>query len=234
MKRKLIIINLFLLSIGVLPTSAVRFYLGFMGGYDYNHYSIETNYAYDMRYNGRGGLTIGLPTQLNVTDWFALRMDLMYVQKNHKMNRTHQYAKIYTNTSNHYLHLPIMLNFSFGGEKVRGYMSAGGYAGCWLASTREGQTLAVSNSKEPIFYAFDESRKIDNARERRFDSGLAGNVGIVFYIEQSIAFHVEAGCYYSLLSTEKDKNLISPNPRYNTTFDVKFGMTFAVGKKKNK
>ena len=47
-------------------------------------------------------------------------------------------------------------------------------------------------------------------------------------------FHIEAGCYYSLLSTERDKTLVAPNPRYDTTFTLQYGLTVAVGKHKQK
>ncbi|MCI7430183.1 MAG: outer membrane beta-barrel protein [Paludibacteraceae bacterium] len=236
MKIKQIVTICLLWSLSATTLSAAKWYMGFMGGYDYNAYSIETNYAYDMRYKGRGGLTIGMPMELCITQWFALRVDVMYVQKNHKMYRTNAYSDIYTNTGNHYLHLPVMLNFSFGGEKLRGYMSFGGYAGCWLASRREGQTIAISNASgsEESIYAFDEIRKIDNAIDRRIDSGVTGNVGIAVNIDERMMFHIEAGCYYSLLSTERDKTLVAPNPRYDTTFTLQCGLTFAVGKHKQK
>ncbi|MGN0187109.1 MAG: outer membrane beta-barrel protein [Paludibacteraceae bacterium] len=236
MKLKQIVVLCMLWLCSATTVSAATWYMGFMGGYDYNDYSIETNYAYDLRYKGRGGLTIGMPTQLCIAKWFALRIDVMYVQKNHKMYRTNAYSDIYTNTSNHYLHLPIMLNFSFGGEKLRGYMSFGGYAGCWLASQREGQTISIGNTSNATetLYAFDEVRKLNNAIDRRIDSGLAGNVGIALNIDERMMFHVEAGCYYSLLSTERDKTLIAPNPRYNTTFTIQCGLTFAIGKQKRR
>lgn len=234
MKRALFI-SVCLAAISALPASAATWFMGFEGGYNYNDYSIETDYAYDMRYKGAGGITVGVPVQLDVVDWFALRMDLQYVQKNHKMYRTHAYEGVYTNTSDHYLQLPILLNFSFGGEKVRGYVGVGGYFGCWLASHREGAAIALSNNMSEadgsLFYAFDEYRRLDKRHDCRFDSGLAGNIGIRLKIDDRMAFHAETDFYYGLVSTEKTKGLVAPNPRYNTTYALLIGLTFAIDRK---
>ncbi len=231
MKRTLLLACL--TAISLVPASAVTWFLGFEGGYNYNDYSIETNYAYDMRYKGAGGITVGVPVQLDVVDWFALRMDLQYVQKNHKMYRTHAFQELYTNTHDHYLQLPILLNFSFGGEKLRGYVGVGGYFGCWLASHREGVMLAMSNTSNSLGgtpYSFDEYRPLDAKHDCRFDSGLAGHLGLRIKIDERMAFHAETAFYYGLVSTEKIENIAAPTPRYNTTYSLLIGLTFAINR----
>lgn len=228
MRRKLFISVCFA-ALTTLPAAAATWFMGFEGGYNYNDYNIETNYAYDMRYKGAGGITVGIPMQLDVVDWFALRMDLQYVQKNHKMYRTHAYKSIYTDTHDHYLQLPILLDFSFGGEKVRGYVGVGGYVGCWAASHREGTALSITTDGLKN-YMFDEYRKLDKRHNSRFDAGLAGNLGIRLKIDDRMAFHAETDFYYGLVSTEKTKGLVAPNPRYNTTYTVLIGITFAIGR----
>lgn len=45
------------------------------------------------------------------------------------MHRAGIYQGTYTYTRDHYLHIPLLVSFSFGGNKVRGYFDAGGYAG---------------------------------------------------------------------------------------------------------
>ncbi len=230
MKRTLLL--LCLTAISALPAAAVTWFIGFEGGYNYNDYSIETNYAYDMRYKGAGGISVGIPVQLDVVDWFALRMDLQYVQKNHKMYRTHIYEEIHTNIHDHYLQLPLLLNFSFGGEKIRGYVGVGGYVGCWLASHREGVALGITNYPTNniggTYYGFDEYRKLDTKHDNRFDSGLASNLGLRIKIDERMAFHAETAFFYGLVSTEKTQNLVAPTPRYNTTYTLLIGLTFAI------
>ncbi len=226
MKRTILI--LCLAAISVLPAAAVSWFMGFEGGYAYNYYNIDTQYAYDMRYTGASGFTAGIPVQVNIFDWLAVRMDLQYQQKNHKMYRTHTYSDQYTNTHDHYLQLPVLVNFSFGGERVRGYASAGGYMGYWLASRREGVAIGVSNTNTDIFYHFDEYRTLDTKHDCRFDAGLAGNVGLRVKIDERMAFFAEAAVFYSLVSTEKTKDVVAPTPRYNTTCALQVGLQFAL------
>ncbi len=229
MKRTLLLFCLAIIS--SLPAMAAKWHIGFELGYDYNAYSIETNYAYDMRYKGAGGVSAGVPVQVDIKDWFAVRMDLLYLQKNHTMHRTHSYDAIYTNTCDHYLQLPVLLDFSFGGKLVRGYVGVGGYMGCWLASHRDGRTVSVANVTTYLgggCYEFDEYRKLDKRHDNRFDAGLAGNLGLRVKIDESMSFFAETNIYYGLVSTEKTKNLIAPNPRYNTTCTIQIGLMFSL------
>lgn len=91
-------------------------------------------------YEARDGFTVGIPVQYDFRDWFGLRADLVFVQKGQKMHRTDTYNAIHTDTRNNYLQLPVMASFSFGGERLRGFLNAGGYVGGWLSSHRKGVT----------------------------------------------------------------------------------------------
>ncbi len=229
MKRTILILCLAALS--VLPAAAVSWFMGFEGGYDYNAYHINTQYAYDLRYSGASGLTVGIPVQVNIYDWLAVRMDLQYQQKNHFLYRTHSYENLYTHTHDHYLQLPVLVNFSFGGERVRGYSSIGGYMGCWLASRRNGAALTCVTPSEELggaVYDFDEYRTLERKHDNRFDAGLAANLGLRVKIDERMYFFAEAAVYYSLVSTEKTRDLVSPTPRYNTTYALQVGLLFSL------
>lgn len=102
---------------------------------------MDTGYAYDMRYEERGGFTVGIPVQYDFFDWLGVRAEVSFVQKGHKMHRTDVWNKLHTDTRNNYLHVPVMARFSFGGQRVRGFLNAGGYIGGWLSSHREGLTF---------------------------------------------------------------------------------------------
>ena len=117
--------------------------VGVMAGYDYNVYSVAKGYAYDYRYGGMGGLEVTVPVQYNFLDWLGLRADVSYVQKGHTMHRTGVYEGLWTDTRDHYLHVPLMLSFSFGGSKVRGWVDAGGYIGGWLSSWQKGGGIQI-------------------------------------------------------------------------------------------
>ncbi len=147
--------------------------VGVLAGYDYNLYDYAKGYAYDLRYDGRAGLDFTVPVQYNFNQWFGLRADIDYVQKGHKMHRSGIHQGSYTNTRDHYLHLPIVASFSFGGEKIRGYLNLGGYMGFWAVSSIEGQArLAMApDIDDTQYYYFNEKLDFDSKRDNRFDAG---------------------------------------------------------------
>lgn len=152
---------LFLAAIFLSDQAAAQWKVGLNAGYTYNSYSIDTQYAYDFNYDGLGGLTVGIPVEYGILDWLAVRADLTYLQKGNTMSRV--YNPTYRDRRDHYLALPVMARFSFGGEKVRGFLHAGGYMGYWAKSQVQG--MEESNSailddlmadKDPgVFVAYD-------------------------------------------------------------------------------
>lgn len=106
---------LFLAAIFLPDQAAAQWKVGLNAGYTYNSYSIDTQYAYDFNYDGLGGLTVGIPVEYGILDWLAVRADLAYLQKGHTMSRV--YNPTYRDRRDHYLSLPVMARFSFGGER---------------------------------------------------------------------------------------------------------------------
>lgn len=218
--------------------AAASFEIGVAAGYDYNFYDIKTQYAYDFRYTNGGGLTVGVPTKTRFNDWLGLRTDLVYLQKNYSMHRSGGWAGSYTNYTNHYLQLPVMANFSFGGERLRGYVNVGGYVGAWLASRRQGENVqsgqdlsvfgALGNGNHSP-YKFDEKREF-TPEDSRVDAGLAGSLGIEWKANDRFALFLETGCNYGLVSTHKICGKVSPNPTYNTTVFVQLGLLISTEK----
>lgn len=201
--------------------------VGVLAGYDYNLYDYAKGYAYDLRYDGRAGLDFTVPVQYNFNQWFGLRADIDYVQKGHKMHRSGTHEGTYTNTRDHYLHLPIVASFSFGGEKIRGYLNLGGYMGFWAVSSIEGQArLAMApDIDDTQYYYFNEKLDFDSKRDNRFDAGLTGSIGLGYYFKHNVEFRAEGLCYYSLIDTGSgSKNNIAP--RYNTTFALRVGCIY--------
>ena len=116
--------------------AAAQWKVGVSAGYAYNQYSIDTQYAYDFNFDGRGGVTVGIPVEYGILDWLAVRADFVYLQKGYSMQRA--YNQGYRDRRDHYLSLPVMARFSFGGEKLRGFLHAGGYMGYWADSRVKG------------------------------------------------------------------------------------------------
>ena len=201
---------------------------------------MDTGYAYDMRYEERGGFTVGIPVQYDFFDWLGVRAEVSFVQKGHKMHRTDVWNKLHTDTRNNYLHVPVMARFSFGGQRVRGFLNAGGYIGGWLSSRRKGLAyryfgdgsddnsgwITPGNS-----YEFDEKVPFDSRRDNRFEAGLAGGIGVACRVAPRVEVEVEGRCYYALTDMQK-AYMKFQTPRYNTTFVIQAGCNILLGKTK--
>ncbi len=200
---------------------------------------MDTGYAYDMRYEERGGFTVGIPVQYDFFDWLGVRAEVSFVQKGHKMHRTDVWNKLHTDTRNNYLHVPVMARFSFGGQRVRGFLNAGGYIGGWLSSHREGLTFRWfgDESEDDVngwitpgnSYEFDEKVPFDSRRDNRFEAGLAGGIGVACRVAPRVEVEVEGRCYYALTDMQK-AYMKFQTPRYNTTFVIQAGCNILLGK----
>lgn len=236
--RRLFRFSVFCLALAAVLPATAQWRVGLTAGYSRNTLSVDTGYAYDLRYEARGGFTAGIPVQYDFRDWFGLRADLVFVQKGQKMHRTDAYKAIYTDTRNNYLQLPVMANFSFGGQRVRGFLNAGGYVGGWLSSHRKGVTMRLFSDEEgddsgavspANRYEFDEKAPFDSRRDNRFEAGLVGGVGVSYRVAPRVELQAEGRCYYAL--TDMQKNYMKfHTPRYNTTFVVQVGCSVLLGK----
>lgn len=206
--------------------------VGVEAGYDYNFYHIDTHYAYDFRYDGRSGFTVGVPVEYGILDWLAVRADLTYLQKGYKMHRG--YNETFQNRSDQYLSLPMMARFSFGDDKLKGFLHVGGYVGYWLKSHLKGceisnsfNTDEVLNEEEgKIFYPYDKEYSFNSQRDNRFDAGLVGGVGVCYRVLPQLEVEMEGRCYYGLTSTTKNYMEYSKQPRYNTTIVILAGIKY--------
>uniref|UniRef100_UPI00402A0A50 porin family protein n=1 Tax=Alistipes onderdonkii TaxID=328813 RepID=UPI00402A0A50 len=228
----------FCLALAVSVPASAQWRVGLTAGYSRNTLDMDTGYAYDLRYEARDGFTVGIPVQYDFRDWFGLRADLVFVQKGQKMHRTDTYNAIHTDTRNNYLQLPVMASFSFGGERLRGFLNAGGYVGGWLSSHRKGVTHRFfsdeSGDENGVVvpenrYEFDEKVPFDSRRDNRFEAGLVGGVGVSYRVAPRVELQAEGRCYYALTDMQKDYMKFRV-PRYNTTFVVQVGCSIILGK----
>lgn len=232
-QNKWIVTSLLLLAGCLLPDrAAAQWKVGVNAGYAYNQYSIDTQYAYDFNFDGRGGLTVGIPVEYGILDWLAVRADFVYLQKGYSMQRA--YNQGYRDRRDHYLSLPVMARFSFGGEKLRGFLHAGGYMGYWADSRVKGTKISWDNliddfladNESFVFAPYDRRYEFISKRDNRFDAGLVGGVGVCYRIHPHIELEAEGRCYYALTSTTKDYMKHTKQPQYNTTFTIQAGVKY--------
>ena len=203
-------------------TAAAQWRAGVTMGGAWNHYSIDKHYMTDWHYEGQWGMTAGVTGQYDFNDWLAVRADLNWTQKNHRQHRTGFLASTDYDTRNAYLQLPVMASFSFGAEKVRGFLNLGVYGGYWTSSSIKGSFI---NMFSEMTTDIKEDVSFNSDRDQRWDCGMVGGIGVEYRFAQHWAAQVETRCYYSTTSTQKDY-MVMKDPRYNTTIAIQAGVVY--------
>lgn len=220
MRRQILIIVL-LLPIAV----SAQWRLGVNGGASWNHFSMDRQYQTDYRYEDMWSGTAGVMAQYNFFNWLGLRAGAYFIQRNYRQTRTEYADRINVKYENNYLLFPVTVNFSFGGEKVRGFVNAGVYGGAWLTSHRSGQeynSISVDAS-----YSFPrEAVPYNSQRDQRGDFGYTGGVGLEYRFVEHWLAQVEAVCYYSVVSTTKQYMEHQKDYRYHTTIGLQAGVAY--------
>lgn len=195
--------------------------VGVTAGADYNVFSIDKQYMADVLFDGRWGVTYGVTGQYNFTDWFGVRADFNLTQKNYRMHRAN-IEEVDLKYRNTYLQLPVMASFSFGGKKLRGFCNLGVYGGYWVHSYRSGEDMNSFTGQ-----SFDIKGKVefDSDRDKRWDCGLVGGVGMEYRFDQHWAAQVEVRHYYSTTSTTK-QYMRNKDYRYHSTTAIQLGASY--------
>lgn len=206
----------------MLPTLAfAQWRVGVNGGATYNHFIIDKQYQTDYQFKDRWGVTLGIMGQYDVNNWLGIRAELDWTQKNYRHTREIEKLMNYR-YANNYLQLPVMASFSFGGQKVRGFLNTGIYGGYWLNSKREGYD---SNTFTDKTYTFSETISFNSDRDQRLDFGFVGGAGVEYRFANHWAAQVEMRYYYSTVSTQKEYSGFK-DPRYNSTLALQAGIWY--------
>ena len=178
----------------------------------------------DETYSPLVGMDAGFLTRYNFNDWLAVRADLSIMLRSHRMDRHLNYLDpVYTEYRNIYAMLPVMADFSFGGEKIRGHLLCGGFAGYWLQANQNGKTYWMTDYYV-YFNDFKEKREF-NSEDQRFAAGVVGGIGLSFEATSHETFFIESLYYYDLVSYHKGHaHLI--DPRYLNTLSVSLGINY--------
>jgi opacity protein-like surface antigen len=221
MKKKTIIalVGLLLLS----GTLQAQWRLGVEAGATYNHYSIDKQYMSDYRYENGWGATAGVKAQYNFFDWLGLRAGMYFTQRSYRHTRAERPGWLNMRYDNNYLLFPVTVNFSFGGQKVRGFVDLGVYGGCWLNTQRHGRD---NNSFTARAYDIHETMEWNDKRDQRGDFGYTGGVGLEYKFLPNWAVQIEAVCYYSVVSATKQYMSHVKDYRYHTTLGLQAGVSY--------
>lgn len=220
--QKILLLGLLGCLLMIPSVASAQWRVGASGGADYNWYSINTHYQTDLHYVGAWGWGAAIFTQYNFYDWIGLRAEFEATERNYRFYRTGVYSGTDYILHNTYLQLPVMTQFSFGGEKVRGFVNVGVYAGFWTAGHYKGSYYDYLIEK---YIPLNKPYEFQSEKDQRADFGLAGGLGIEYRFLKNWGLHAEARCYYSFISTVKQYMEIK-DYRYNTTLGIQIGFNY--------
>ena len=145
----------------------------------------------DESYSPLSGYNIGIQAHYSFVDWMAIRIGVDYMRRSHRMDRNLFIASgAFTEYHNDYLMLPVMADFSFGGNTLRGHLLCGGYGGYWLKTNVKGKSMSTT-ILDNFFHEFDESRPF-TSEDQRFTAGLVGGAGLTVEASNHIGVNIDA------------------------------------------
>ena len=219
MNKRIFIIFAILLGLTTEVVNA-QWAVGIKGGV--NTTSVDRSNAgrIDEIYSSLRGFDLGVQAHYSFNDWLALRFDLDYMTRSHRMDRNLTLVNsLFMEYSNSYLMLPVLADFSFGGSKLRGHLLCGGFAGYWLTAHRKGVTFGITG-----FLDVDEDLEF-NDDTQRLTAGLAAGVSLSYDINSWLGVNLDALYYYDLVSYRKGYEHLN-DPRYLSTLTFDLGVYY--------
>ena len=220
---------LFLLCCLLQGVALAQWSVGIRGGTSVTDIDRSRASRIDETYESLCGYDIGIRGSYTINPWLAVRADLSVMQRNHRLQRHLNYlSPVYTDHLNTYLALPLMADFSFGAERLRGHLLLGGFVGYWLRQRVNGITYGMTDY-EVFFNDFDNMPDFEST-DRRYDAGLAGGIGLSYCLISHIALSLDALLYYDLVSHHKGYPHLQ-DYRYLTTGTLTFGISYFIPRK---
>lgn len=200
--------------------------IGLRGGWTSSTISRYDGGRMDEAYSALGGMEFGLQGRYTVNSWMALRANLSFMQRSHRMDRNLNYLDpVYTEHLNSYLMLPVLADFSFGGPQLRGHLLAGGCAGYWLSEYRQGTTYWMTDYYV-YFEPFDETRDFTD-EDNRLNAGLVLGIGLTYPIGSRWEVGLDALYYYDLTSHHQSTPSLT-DPRYLNTLSINLNLNYKL------
>ena len=201
-----------IVAILVCSETMAQWTVGLRGGLSNTTISRYDGGRIDEAYSALNGFETGIQGGYTINSWLAIRANLSYLQRSHRMDRNLNYLNpVYTEHLNSYMMLPVTADFSFGGERLRGHLFTGAYAGYWLKERRRGTTYWMTDYNV-YFENFDETREFTD-EDVRFNAGVTFGVGLSYSLYSKWELGLDAIYYYDLTSHHKGYGQLA-DPRY--------------------
>ena len=225
-----------------------RFSIGIEVGTNNNYLLTNASDLNSTEYTSLKGFNVGIPILFKINDWFSLKTNPSVIAKNYSIHRTGYYTGVYRDTKNTYLQLPLISEFSFGEQKVKGYLDLGIYAAYWQSSRIKGampnilnqppygtyinnsDTLSSSIFQDYNAYKYDENYQFNKIVDNRIELGVIIGGGISYQVDESSKVYVEAKYYDATTDQQKNyqQGLV---PKYNETYSFSIGYLYQLKKK---
>lgn len=200
--------------------------VGLRSGWTHTSISRYDGGRMDEAYSALGGFDAGVQGCYTFNSWLAVRANLSFMLRSHRMDRNLNYIDpVYTEHINRYLMLPVVADFSFGGERLRGHLLVGTYAGAWLSEHRRGTTYWMTDYYV-FFESFDETREF-NDEDIRLTTGVTFGAGLSYAINEKWEVGADAMLYYDLTSHHKSYGQLA-DPRYLNTLSINLNINYKL------
>ncbi len=155
---------------------------------------------------GSSGFDLSFIAGYELMDCISFESGIRYSMKN--MHYSKEDVDNLTVMHN-FLELPLSVSFSFGSDRVRGFVGGGGYIGIRFLQAVAGRTMLGSESLENMTSVPNSSYVftfIDfNSGDNLFDAGLEAYAGVSYFLpsENNTEIYLKARYQYSLTSLSK-------------------------------
>ena len=212
--------------VAICSEASAQWSLGLRGGWNSTTISRYNGGRMDESYSALHGFDFSIQGIYSFNTWLAVRADLGFMQRSHRMDRNLNYLNpVYTEHVNNYLTLPLYADFSFGSEKLRGHLLTGAYAGYWINEHRSGITYWMTDYNV-YFEPFDEKRDFTD-EDQRLVAGFSFGAEITYSISSKLELGIDALYFYDLTSHHKG-NINLADPRYLNTLSIGLNVNYKL------
>ncbi len=171
------------------------------------------------------GYQFGATVNYGFSKIFSLQPEVIFIQKGGRASSSS--TDDFTQLTANYLEVPILAKAQFGGEKFKGFVVLGPYAGYW-AGGKNKTSLLGTETKESI--DFDNNIDDDGYKQNRIDLGINGGLGMQYAIGRGNIF-LDARYGFGLF----DMNKYNTEPtdyktQANRSVEVSLGYMFRITK----
>ena len=210
--------------------------IGLETGISNNFLHTDINKLSNTNNQSEYGFIISVPVHYTINSALFLKTAFTVLQKNYSYIRTGAFAGVYTRFTNTYGQLPVMAGINYGNKKINALLQAGVYGAYWLQGKMKGEIPNIYNVTDSIgrngqitenyaLAGFNQRYAFDSHKDRRFEFGLTGGLGLIYFLNTRNSVIVEANYSHSFADQQKNY-MLNQGKRLNQTLAVTAGYLY--------